>query len=228
MKTEHLLNEIAIRNGSKRFILILLTLSVLTNLLVCFMLFTRKTIVQTVLTPPEIRRTLTVSNVAFSKEYLEEIAPYHAYLLLNNTPQNVDFQNKQLLNAVAAEYKGALEKELNVKALWHKKRNLSSYFTSLQAAADVQDNTVKLKGRFEVKQNDKIISSKDRELLLSYRNTNGTIELMSIKEIYQQKSSHHADKENEELNAPEIPEVKTEIITIETYSEDFKGYENAP
>ena len=73
MKTNQLLNELAIRLGIKKIILFLLALSIVCNFLLVVMLFTRKTIVETILTPPEIRRSMTISNVAFSKEYLEEI-----------------------------------------------------------------------------------------------------------------------------------------------------------
>lgn len=219
MKTQSLLQEVAIRNGANRMILLLFFCSVICNMLLSAVLVTRGMVVQNILTPPEIRRTLKVSNVAFSKEYLEEMAPYHAYLLLNNTPQNVDYQNQQLLRYAAAEYKDALEKELGVKARWHKRNNISTYFTGVSAAGDTNDNTVVLKGVFEIKRNDKIVDRKDRELLLSYRNSNGTIELLSIKEVRYPNSRKNTGQDV----AEEEPKVQTETVTVESQTEDFKG-----
>lgn len=84
-------------------------MSIAVNLFLSATLLFKGTIVQTTLTPPEIRRSMTVSNIAFSKEYLEEMAPYAAYLLLNVTPKTVDYQNSQLLKIVSPDYKDALE-----------------------------------------------------------------------------------------------------------------------
>ncbi|HGN6414411.1 TPA: TraE/TraK family type IV conjugative transfer system protein, partial [Neisseria gonorrhoeae] len=82
MKTEDMLSELAIRTGIKVFFWILLGMSIAVNLFLSATLLFKGTIVQTTLTPPEIWRSMTVSNIAFSKEYLEEMAPYAAYLLL--------------------------------------------------------------------------------------------------------------------------------------------------
>ncbi|ENX3332444.1 TPA: TraE/TraK family type IV conjugative transfer system protein, partial [Neisseria gonorrhoeae] len=118
MKTEDMLSELAIRTGIKVFFWILLGMSIAVNLFLSATLLFKGTIVQTTLTPPEIRRSMTVSNIAFSKEYLEEMAPYAAYLLLNVTPKTVDYQNSQLLKIVSPDYKDALERELSLNALW--------------------------------------------------------------------------------------------------------------
>lgn len=229
MKTNQLLNELAIRLGIKKIILFLLALSIVCNFLLVVMLFTRKTIVETILTPPEIRRSMTISNVAFSKEYLEEIAPYNAYLLLNATPQNVDFQSQQLLKFVASEYKDALEKELNINALWLKQNNISTSFTAMNAAADINDNTVVLRGSFEVIKNNKIVDQRDRELLLSYRNENGTIQLISIKEVIPDEKQRPEDAEAQkkyDLNNPAPKEVKVEETETTQTITNFKGGSN--
>lgn len=229
MKTNQLLNELAIRLGIKKIILFLLALSIVCNFLLVVMLFTRKTIVETILTPPEIRRSMTISNVAFSKEYLEEIAPYNAYLLLNATPQNVDFQSQQLLKFVASEYKDALEKELNINALWLKQNNISTSFTAMNAAADINDNTVVLRGSFEVIKNNKIVDQRDRELLLSYRNENGTIQLLSIKEVIPDEKQRPEDAEAQkkyDLNNPAPKEVKVEETETTQTITNFKGGSN--
>lgn len=229
MKTNQLLNELAIRLGIKKIILFLLALSIVCNFLLVVMLFTRKTIVETILTPPEIRRSMTISNVAFSKEYLEEIAPYNAYLLLNATPKNVDFQSQQLLKFVASEYKDALEKELNINALWLKQNNISTSFTAMNAAADINDNTVVLRGSFEVIKNNKIVDQRDRELLLSYRNENGTIQLLSIKEVIPDEKQRPEDAEAQkkyDLNNPVPKEVKVEETETTQTITNFKGGSN--
>ncbi|HGG7772524.1 TPA: TraE/TraK family type IV conjugative transfer system protein, partial [Neisseria meningitidis] len=81
------------------------------------------------------------------------MAPYTAYLLLNVTPKTVDYQNSQLLKIVSPDYKDALERELSLNALWVKKNNVSTTFSATEATADISDNTVSIRGVFEVKRN---------------------------------------------------------------------------
>lgn len=221
MKTENMLNELAVRMGIKKFVLLLLAASILTNLMLGFVLATRKTIVQNTLTPPEIRRTMTVSNVAFSEEYLAEMAPYHVYLLLNNTPETVDYQTGQLLGATAPEYRSALEKELRVNGLWVKKNNVSTYYTPINASANTKNNSVKLTGMFEVKHADKIIERRSRELLVYYRNDNGTLRLLSIKEVHNPNDLNKRD-----IDKPQEAKVTVEEKSVVTRVQDFKGGES--
>lgn len=229
MKTNNMLNELAIRLHVKRFVLQMLYGSLILNLILGFALATSKTIVMNTLTPPEIRRSLTVSNIGLSKEYLEEMAPYHAHLLLNATPQNVDFRVDQLLKYAAPEYHNALEKESRINALWIKRNNLSTYFTPTSAAADVNDNTVLLQGLFEVKKNDNIVDSKTRQFVIAYNNNHGTLELLSIKEILPENltPADEASQRKFELNNPAQPEAKSETVEITNKIKDFKGGSDA-
>ncbi|EMT9390422.1 conjugal transfer protein TraE, partial [Neisseria gonorrhoeae] len=174
-----MLSELAIRTGIKVFFWILLGMSIAVNLFLSATLLFKGTIVQTTLTPPEIWRSMTVSNIAFSKEYLEEMAPYAAYLLLNVTPKTVDYQNSQLLKIVSPDYKDALERELSLNALWVKKNNVGTTFSATEATADISDNTVSIRGVFEVKRNNALVEQKDRELLISFKNNYGTLQLLS-------------------------------------------------
>lgn len=215
MKTENLLKEMATRTGASRVILLLLACSIITNMFLAVKIATDKTIVQTHLVPPEIRRTLTLSNIELSREYLEEMAPYHAYLLLNATPQTVEYNNTQLLKTTAAEYRGALEKELAINAKWIKKNNVSTYYSAVRASGDPNDNTVKLSGRFEVQASGKIIETRTRDLVLSYRNQGGRIELISIKE----------SSNPNQANAPQAAAASSavETVTVDQVQKEYKG-----
>ena len=216
MKTEYMLSELAVRTGIKVFFWVVLGMSITANLFLSATVLFKGTVVQTMLTPPEIRRSMTVSNIAFSKEYLEEMAPYAAYLLLNVTPKTVDYQNSQLLKIVAPDYKDALEKELSLNALWVKKNNVSTTFSATEATADTSDNTVSIRGVFEVKRNNTVVEQKDRELLISFKNNYGTLQLLSIKEV--KKRVTKAEPANQEES-----EVKTEDVEISRTTSEFKG-----
>lgn len=216
MKTEYMLSELAVRTGIKVFFWVVLAMSITANLFLSATVLLKGTVVQTTLTPPEIRRSMTVSNIAFSKEYLEEMAPYVAYLLLNATPQTIDYQNSLLLKITDPQYKDALEKELELNALWIKKNNVSTSFSAIEAAADTSDNTVSIKGKFEVKRNNTVAEQKDRELLITFDNDHGTLQLLSIKEVQKRISEKEDIKEAE-------PKVETQTVEILNTTTDFKG-----
>ena len=147
MKTEYMLSELAVRTGIKVF------LGSFGHVYNCQSIF---------VCDGTLKRYCCSNNAdssgnpafndclkyRFSKEYLEEMAPYTAYLLLNVTPKTVDYQNSQLLKIVAPDYKDALEKELSLNALWVKKNNVSTTFSATEATADTSDNTVSIRGVF--------------------------------------------------------------------------------
>lgn len=69
---------------------------------------------------------------------------------------------------------------------------------------------------FEVKRNNTVVEQKDRELLISFKNNYGTLQLLSIKEV--QKRVTKAEPANQEES-----EVKTEDVEISKTASEFKG-----
>lgn len=215
MRNADLISEIAKRTGTRKIMWLLLIILILSNFCLSLYVIFNKQIVQTIIIPPEVRKTLSITNIAFSKEYLEEMAPYTAYLLFNATPQTVEFQHQQLLKFTAASYHGALEKELRQTQLYIQKNNISTFFIVQSAAGNVIENTTVLTGEFVVQRGEQVISKTIRKLLVSFDNDNGKLELTSIKEI---------KSENQEANEAQFQEKQEPIIvTVEeaTTTQDF-------
>ena len=68
----------------------------------------------------------------------------------------------------------------------------------------------------EVKRNNTVVEQKDRELLISFKNNYGTLQLLSIKEV--QKRVTKAEPANQQET-----EVKTEEVEISKTATEFKG-----
>ena len=80
----------------------------------------------------------------------------------------------------------------------------------------ISDNTVAIRGVFEVKRNNALVEQKDRELLISFKNNYGTLQLLSIKEV--QKRVTKAEPAGQEKS-----EVETEDVEISKTATEFKG-----
>ena len=226
MKNEDLISEIAIRTSTRKVIWWLLIASIFTNAMLSLAYISKKQVTQTILVPPQIDRTLSVSNIAFSKEYLEQMAPYAAHLLLSGTPQTVAFSHQLLLGMTSPQYHDALEKELNMTQRYMKRNNVSTYFTAKSAAADINDNTVILDGNFVATSQGRTIANTSRKLMIQFQNKSGKLELTSIKEI---KDARANAKEVEEMSpvasGPTIISVETSETTTD-YKAGTANYDN--
>lgn len=226
MKNTDLINEIAVRTSTRKLIWLLLIVSIVTNMLVAIALVSNKQVTQTVLVPPKINRTLAVSNVDFSKEYLEEMAPYAAHLLLSGTPQTAAYNHQLLLGMTAPQYHDALEKELILTQRYLQRNNVSTYYTAKGAAADINDNTVILEGNFVATSQGKVIADADRKLIIKFENKSGKLGVTSIKEVKETGSSA-TEVETMDLAAsgPTVTTVKTHEKATE-YKAGTAKYEN--
>ena len=216
MKLNNHLDEMSARTGIKRIFWILLGCSLITSSLLGLILITKTVKVQTVLVPPEISRTITISNTTISKEYLEEMGVFLTQLLLNATPTTVEKQNQILLNYVAPEYYQALSQELIITEKYIKKNNLSTFFIPRRVTGYDTNNTIKLEGQFIVAAGDKIASKSQRTMLITLKNNNGKISVISIKEERPANRARKADQDNS------INTVSETVISEPVESVDFR------
>ena len=215
MKLNQHLKEIESRTGIRKIVWLLLGVSLTTSLLLTLVLLGKKNIVQTILVPPEVNRTLTISNISTSKEYLEEMGVFLTQLLMNASPTTVEKQHQILLNYVAPEYYQALVQELNITKTYIKRNNITTMFIPRRVTGFEANDTVKLEGQFLVSAGDKIASKTQRVLIVSFQNSGGKIAVTSIKEELVKKHNKKPDP-NEDIT------VSAEVIEEETDAVDFQ------
>ncbi|WP_434778558.1 type IV conjugative transfer system protein TraE [Neisseria sp. Ec49-e6-T10] len=213
MKLDQHLKEIESRTGIRKIVWVLLFLSIISTFLLTLVLLSKKTVVQTILVPPEVNRSITMTNTKTSKEYLEEMAIYTAQLLLNATPQTVEKQHQVLLNYVAPEYYQALSQELIITQQYLKKRNISTWFVPRRVTGYEVNNTVKLEGQFISSIGDKIFKKSQRILLVQFKNQGGRISLLSIKEEIPTKGQPKKDQIEDSyiVSAETVPTESTDF-----------------
>ena len=182
MKLDQYMGELANRTGIKKVFWLLLAASVATTLMLTLILLTKKDRVQTVLVPPQIQRTISISNQDISREYLEEMGVFMTQQLLNTSPASIDGQYQVLLKYVDPRYYQALDKELNLTRRYVKRNNVATWFTPRRVTGYTHNNTVEIEGLFMVSQGEKVTQKFNRKLIVSFKNVDGKVALLSIKE----------------------------------------------
>ena len=182
MKLDQYMGELANRTGIKKVFWLLLAASVATTLMLTLILLAKKDRVQTVLVPPQIQRTISISNQDISREYLEEMSVFMTQQLLNTAPASIDGQYQVLLKYVDPRYYQALDKELNLTRRYVKRNNVATWFTPRRVTGYTHNNTVEIDGLFMVSQGEKVTQKFNRKLIVSFKNVDGKVALLSIKE----------------------------------------------
>jgi len=102
---------------------------------------------RTVIVPPNIDRTFWVTKEKASREYLEEMASYVAWLVLDVTPTTVDWKKNVLLNWVAPDQHAAMKTKMDIEAERLRSNNAATFFLVQQLAADEAKQSVVVTGR---------------------------------------------------------------------------------
>lgn len=81
-----------------------------------------------VIVPPEIRTSFWIEDETVSRNYFLEWGYYIIGLLLNVTPQSIDYQSEVLMRHVAPGYKEQINNRLEVAAERLRKEDLTTFF----------------------------------------------------------------------------------------------------
>lgn len=99
-----------------------------------------------ILVPPQIQRSFWVEGSKVSAAYLEEMALFFSYQLLDVTPSSAACQREIALRYVVADFHNALKKRLITEEERYRKENLSTSFKVCEVVVTPNTRTVKLTG----------------------------------------------------------------------------------
>jgi conjugal transfer pilus assembly protein TraE len=139
---------------------------------------------RTVIVPPNIDKSFWVSKDKASREYLEQMAGYIAWLMLDVTPTTVDWKRNVLLNWVAPEQHAAMKTKMDLEADRLRSNNASSSFLIQQLTADEKEQSVLVTGRLRRQINGTDVAEPDtRSYLAQFQYTGGRVHIQTFKEI---------------------------------------------
>ena len=139
---------------------------------------------RTVIVPPNIDRTFWVTKEKASREYLEEMASYVAWLVLDVTPTTVDWKKNVLLNWVAPDQHAAMKTKMDIEAERLRTNNATTFFLVQQLAADEAKQSVVVTGRLRRQINGADVTDPETSSYLSqFQYVGGRVHIQSFKEI---------------------------------------------
>lgn len=123
-----LIADVEARAGVTRAFQLILSISLLTNVLMAGVLFTMDRTVRTILVPPETSKTFWVDGRRVGPEYLEQMGTWVVSQYATVSPSSIDYQNALLLKYVHPSVHGDLSIRFKMGASRIKSENISKIF----------------------------------------------------------------------------------------------------
>jgi len=140
---------------------------------------------RTIVVPPSIDKTFWVTKDRVSREYLEQMGSFVAWLILDVTPASIDWKKDILLNYVAPDRYGAMKSRQEIEAERLKRINASTFFLPQQLVANEDNQTVVIRGRLRTQVNGQDTATETKAYLAEFQYVGGRMHLKAFKEIPQ-------------------------------------------
>ena len=137
---------------------------------------------RTVVVPPSIDKTFWVTKDHASREYLEQMGAFMAWLVLDVTSSTVDWKKDILLNYVAPDQHGAIKSRQEVEAERLKRINAATSFLPQQLVANETDQSVVISGRLRTLVNGQETANETKSYLAEFQYVGGRMHLKAFKE----------------------------------------------
>lgn len=140
---------------------------------------------RTIVVPPTIDKSFWVTRERVSREYLEQMGSFVAWLILDVTPASIDWKKDILLNYVAPDQHGAMQSRQEIEAERLRRINASTFFLPQQLVPNEDKQTVAIRGRLRTQVNGQETATETRAYLAEFQYAGGRMHLKSFKEMPQ-------------------------------------------
>jgi len=171
--------------GARRAVAILVLLligSMLTNLILAGFAVRLSGRERVVIVPPVVHKTFWIEGERVSGEYLEQMGYFLSQLILNVTPQSVDYQAKVLLQYAAPGAYGELRTALLTAAERLKRDSATTVFSPRDLTVDEAGMKVAVRGQLTTFISDRRVSEAVKAYLVEFQYTGGRIYLKTFRE----------------------------------------------
>jgi conjugal transfer pilus assembly protein TraE len=138
---------------------------------------------RTVVVPPSMNKTFWITRDRASGEYLEQMASFLAWLVLDVTPLSIDWKKDMLLGYVAPELHGVLKSQQEVEAERLKRVNAATQFAPQQLVASEDTQSVVVRGRLRTLVNGLETANELKAYLIEFDYAGARTHLKTFKEI---------------------------------------------
>jgi conjugal transfer pilus assembly protein TraE len=137
---------------------------------------------RTIFTPPAIEKSFWVSRDKVSREYLEQMAGFMAWLYLDLHPKNVDWKKGLLLAYVDPDDYDEMKKRMDLQGERLRRMSADTTFLTEQLVANEETLAVKLVGLERIRINGDG-EPKPKAYCVQFRMTGSRMHLKGFKEI---------------------------------------------
>ena len=182
MRLAWLREDIASARRATTFLAVVLTGSILVNLVLAVFAVRLAGRERVVVVPPTIHKTFWLESDRVSAEYLEQMAYFLMQLTLNVTPQSVDHQAKVLLQYAAPASFGELRTALLAAGERLKRDGASTIFSAQELAVDERALRVGVRGQLTTFVSDRRVSEVSKGYAIELQYSGGRVFLKAFRE----------------------------------------------
>ncbi|HCY63217.1 MAG TPA: type IV conjugative transfer system protein TraE [Oxalobacteraceae bacterium] len=140
---------------------------------------------RTIVVPPTIDKSFWVTRDRVSRDYLEQMGSFVAWLILDVTPASIDWKKNILLNYVAPDQHGTMQSRQDIEAERLRRINASTFFLPQQLVPNEDKQTVAIRGRLRTQVNGQETATETKAYLAEFHYAGGRMHLKSFKEMPQ-------------------------------------------
>ena len=182
MRLTWLREDIAGARRATTFLAVVLTGSILVNLVLAVFAVRLAGRERVVVVPPTIHKTFWLESDRVSAEYLEQMAYFLMQLTLNVTPQSVEHQAKVLLQYAAPASFGELRTALLAAGERLKRDGASTIFSAQELAVDERALRVGVRGQLTTFVSDRRVSEVSKGYAIELQYSGGRVFLKAFRE----------------------------------------------
>jgi conjugal transfer pilus assembly protein TraE len=182
MRLEWLRADIASARRATTFLAVLLTASLLANVVLALLSVRLADRERVVMVPPTIHKTFWVEAERVSGEYLQQMAYFLMQLTLDVTPQSVDHQANVLMQYAAPASYGELRAAMLATAERLKRDGASTVFSAQDVVVDEAAQRVGVRGQLATFISDRRISEVSKGYVIELQYAGGRVFLKTFRE----------------------------------------------
>ena len=161
---------------------LVLLASLALNIVIALIAFRLIGLERIILVPPTIHKSFWVESDKVSAEYLEQMGYFLVQLVLNVTPQSVDYQSKILLQYAAPASYGEIKTAMAVAGERLKRDGAATVFSPRTLNVDERALKVAVEGQLTTFVSDRRVSEVSKSYLIELQYAQGKITIKSFKE----------------------------------------------
>ncbi len=138
---------------------------------------------RTTIVPPKIEKSFWVTDNTASGSYIEQMAQWASFLILDVTPDNVHYKSEILLGITSPDFHGLLKQKLDQNAQRIKRENSTSSFDVKTVKSSPDKAAAIMTGLLKISINGSVVKNELRHYFAQFSLSGGSAQLIQFREV---------------------------------------------